>query len=638
MIRRWLMQVKIVNWIFVSTVILAIIFLTFYAHQLHLPDAHISIREVHVVNNESIEIPKDNARYVSTDLPDVWRKKNRTSSNVWYKAPIVLNVPPDRLWGIYLPLVSQNAAVYLNGELLGTGGYFSPNISNNENRPLYFSIPNGLLRPGRNIFHIRVQSASMRSGILHSVLLGPDEYLHSSYNFRYFVKYSLSQFIIILLGVTSLFTGSLWILRRHETVFGWFSMSIFIWMIHSLFLVIIDVPLPARVWDWGRFVSMLWFSISAAIFVRRFLSIQKSRIESYLYCWGVTASIVLYVSGTYMYAIGVWCTNVSALLIGLYPILLLIREYIRMPHFDYMALAISGIIIAIFGFHDILVISHMIDALDGRFIIYSAPLAVFIFVTILLRRFVFVMRETESMNIELEDIVEKKHEEIKKNYNELRRFEHKQIIADERERIMRDMHDGMGGHLVNSLAIVESETLDGNLLKSVILSALDDMRLVIDSMDDVGGDLLHVLGMLRDRLEPRLHQSGIKLVWQAKTIPILRKMGPKITLQIMRIFQEAITNAIKHSTADTITLKTDVIFKDNTENISILLCDNGNGFNHEGKNTSGRGLHNMRKRAEIINGEVSFSRKSGKTCVELLLPLEYYLSTNTEISPIHGMS
>ena len=81
-------------------------------------------------------------------------------------------------------------------------------------------------------------------------------------------------------------------------------------------------------------------------------------------------------------------------------------------------------------------------------------------------------------------------------------------------------------------------------------------RLVIDSLDPDVDDVATALGMMRCRLEPRLRRRGVRFDWQVDDLPALEGMGPEQYLHILRIVQEAVTNAIKHTRASSIRVAT----------------------------------------------------------------------------------
>ena len=169
--------------------------------------------------------------------------------------------------------------------------------------------------------------------------------------------------------------------------------------------------------------------------------------------------------------------------------------------------------------------------------------------------FARAMGEAERLNRELEQRVRDKHAELERNYEALHALESGRAVAEERERIMRDMHDGMGGQLVSTLAMVESGRGSARAVADALRDALDDLRLVIDSLDPVEGDLGAALGQVRHRLEPRLERNGIRFDWRVLDLPAVSDLGPERVLQVLRIVQEAIANVVKHASASTVTLR-----------------------------------------------------------------------------------
>jgi signal transduction histidine kinase len=91
--------------------------------------------------------------------------------------------------------------------------------------------------------------------------------------------------------------------------------------------------------------------------------------------------------------------------------------------------------------------------------------------------------------------------------------------------------------------------------------------------------------------------------------------GPRPTLQILRILQEAVTNAMRHSGASEIAL----VSTEKTEGaITISITDNGKGLPPE--TTGGRGLTSMRSRADAVGGMLDIQSSSGGTSLQLTLP------------------
>ena len=96
-------------------------------------------------------------------------------------------------------------------------------------------------------------------------------------------------------------------------------------------------------------------------------------------------------------------------------------------------------------------------------------------------------------------------------------------------------------------------------------------------------------------------------------------VGIEIELQLYRIVQEAIHNAIKHANATQIDIKLHLL---KTE-LTLLISDNGSGMEVNNiKSTAGNGLKSLKNRALIIGGEFNIHSKPGKgTQLQFEIPL-----------------
>lgn len=211
------------------------------------------------------------------------------------------------------------------------------------------------------------------------------------------------------------------------------------------------------------------------------------------------------------------------------------------------------------------------------------------------------------------DALQKKHAEVL----ELQR---QQVLSEERERIMRDMHDGIGGLLISTLAMLEAGTTDPIIVDQALRAALDDLRLMIDSLDPLQEDnLAMALGTYRSRILPRLHNRGLVVDWPVTDLPLIPNFGPHKVLQTLRVLQEAITNVLKHAQATQLTVRAQAV-SEPSAGISIQVEDDGQGLGEDFQ--AGRGLKNMRRRADSLGCRLDMESNSEGTQVSLLLPID----------------
>lgn len=216
---------------------------------------------------------------------------------------------------------------------------------------------------------------------------------------------------------------------------------------------------------------------------------------------------------------------------------------------------------------------------------------------------------------ELNLLVDEREQVIRGNMEEIRRNEHAAMLLEERSRIMRDMHDGIGGQLIGLILQARSRKLSADALVSGLEQSLDDLRMVVDSLEQGEGSLTGALGAFRARIEPRCEAAGVELAWQVEDVGATPNVGPDTTLQIYRILQEACTNALRHGAPTHISVS---LRRVTPTRVDIALTNDGQSFNTSAP-VAGRGLANMRARAQRIRA--GFEIASGATGTRVAIAL-----------------
>jgi signal transduction histidine kinase len=183
---------------------------------------------------------------------------------------------------------------------------------------------------------------------------------------------------------------------------------------------------------------------------------------------------------------------------------------------------------------------------------------------------------------------------------------------EERERFGMDLHDGV----IQSLYAIGMHL---DLMRSGGSMSDDEMAQIIDGLNQVIEDVRrYILDLksahtrtirdyFRDILNRLYVPSTVRLVLQVPNEP------PPFTSStfedICQIANEAISNAIRHSGAEHITIST----SHDQGRFQIVIEDDGIGFDPDAlAENSGLGLHNMKRRAEIIGGRVHIDSEVGK--------------------------
>ncbi|MFT5668850.1 MAG: two-component system NarL family sensor kinase [Vicingaceae bacterium] len=176
----------------------------------------------------------------------------------------------------------------------------------------------------------------------------------------------------------------------------------------------------------------------------------------------------------------------------------------------------------------------------------------------------------------------------------------------ERERIAQDLHDRLGGTLAAlklSLRKPQYKIEEGDL--SIIDNAVNEVRSIAHNLST---GLVHKYGLNEavNQLFRTLENSkGIK--FSLYLHPDIGTLGQTMGIELYRIVQELVSNTLKHSKADEVSLQTNF-----TEGIfNLIYEDNGIGFDPK-ELKGGIGLENVKGRAERIGGELNIDAAKGR--------------------------
>jgi len=548
-------------------------------------------------------------------LPDNWNLSRPGQGGVaWYRLHFVLAHQPDQLYAVYVRKVSMNAAFYLNGTLLGSGGSFEEPVARQWNRPQFFTVAPALLRSGENVLHVRLHAYPNSRAGLDAVMIGPAADLQPAYERRYFLQTILPQLCNIVVASLGLFALALWWRRRTEPTYVLFFVFSVLWALRSTHMFVRDIPVPAFYWDIWVQSSFGWCALLFIVLAMRYSGLRWPRFEMALLLYAIVGPLLMYFAGpTRLHAVA---SNWSFLIVPVAIVFegFLVRAAMRERNIVATLLATVWGLIILASVHDGLVHRDKLQFDSFYVVSYVMILLSFVMGWILTNRFVSALTAAEKLNLELEQRVADKHAELEQHFKRLRAMERETALTAERRRLTSEMHDGLGSQLISALHLVERTDASKAEIATELREALDTLRLTIDSLEPSDNDLLTLLGNVRYRLQSRLQRQGITLEWRVHDLPQLESLTPQNVLHILRILQEALTNALKHADAGKITVETG----SSGCEVFIRIMDDGRGFVGD---RQGRGLANMQMRAQALGGRLDIQPSSAGTTLTLHLPV-----------------
>lgn len=187
----------------------------------------------------------------------------------------------------------------------------------------------------------------------------------------------------------------------------------------------------------------------------------------------------------------------------------------------------------------------------------------------------------------------------------------------ERERIARDLHDGVG-QIANMIKLAVKKGDTGEVLMDMIDQFLDEMRKVTDGLLPTLLSDFPLDVSLKKIIDQANKSSNVEFTFHAEDLP---ELDMKHKVNIYRISQENISNIIKHSGAKNASIQLHGF----ENHLQMTVEDDGNGFEvgDYTDETTHHGIQNMLFRAEVLNAECNIDTKIGSgTFISLNIPYE----------------
>ncbi len=200
----------------------------------------------------------------------------------------------------------------------------------------------------------------------------------------------------------------------------------------------------------------------------------------------------------------------------------------------------------------------------------------------------------------------------------------------ERERLAQDLHDGVGSQLASIISALDMGTPQQRATAASLQQCLVELKLLVDGADSDASALSH-LASLRYRMQPLLEAAGITLHWRVADDEVIDSVRGDAARQILRIAQETLANAVRHSGASEVAVTCCHIKA--RRSLLLEIVDNGVGMSPDlltigvelspgGNPRLGKGLPGMERRARRLGGRLVIDAVHGRgTRVRLLAPM-----------------
>ena len=575
--------------------------------------------------------PPPDAAWEPVPLPDdaAITRPGRQKLPAWYR--IAFDYPagtaPPARWAAYLPYFYDGGALWLNGALLASVAENTDELHARSYRPQMIAFPAPLLRAGHNELLVRTAPSSIYALRFPRVVVGPEAEILPLYDQRLFWSRTVPQITVIVSLLIAGMVLFIWWRRRAEVLYGLFGLAALLWGVRTMTFVI--DALPEQTWNWWRLAyhsTTGGFIVVMALFSLRYAGLRRPWLER--------ALIVYWTIGPLWYALRGFAAEpvvARVWLGGMLPIgiVIMAAAFWSLRKRDApsaLVLPAAMAFAAVAGIHDYLMSWHtpLLAKFAPQWVGYRIHLLHYGSNTLLLAmgalltaRFVQTLSSLEDLNRTLETRVADREHALADNYSRLAALEREHAASQERQLIMRDLHDGLGSQLFTSLSRVERGDMDSGQIASALRTCIADMRLALDALASEEHELGAALGNFMFRWEPQLLAAGVRPSW---VIDLPDDGGvtlsPHAALQLLRVAQEALTNVLKHAHATHV----EVRLRRVGAMLEMEVQDDGRGLDGS-PSQGGHGMASMRSRAQRLGAQFELHSGSDGTCVLLRLPI-----------------
>ncbi|WP_439113362.1 sensor histidine kinase [Hydrogenophaga sp.] len=561
----------------------------------------------------------------TVELPHVWDDaQRRWAGEAHYRMVLPASLkdmagPDGPGIGLLLPRVSVRFRVLFNGEEVDAQAWARGiGYADTGTHAHFIALRPSMLATqwADNRLEIQLKGQALRFSGLSPVWVGPRDALWQRHHWLNWWQVTLTWMVAasaLMLGLLSLLIWA----KSAERLFGLLAGGLLVLAVRLWLSTPVFLPGPFLWWDYVHKLSFTLYCGFTYLFMSELFNFRQSMVRKLVLLMMLLAPFWLgLLAWTLNYQLYRLWTGVIVLVCVLSLLMVIHRARWGMD-VQQRLMVVVGLATMVTGLRDFLVVQMGLPGdVDIRWMTPGSLVMMFAMGSVLLQRTALSMENVGRQNAELARQVGEREQEFHAVYERLRLVENQRVLEAERRRLTRDMHDGLGSQLVQTLNLVRSSSgsIDSASVAAMLNHALEELRMTLDSLEPMDGDLPTILGTLRQRIGPALQAAQIELVWQVEEVPAVPGLEARGVMHLFRCLQEVFANVVKHAHASRVTVRTWAA----SGRVHLSVTDNGVGLGDTPDlafSSGGRGISNVRLRAAEIGAEVVFSVTWPGTCV-----------------------
>lgn len=537
------------------------------------------------------------------------------------EAELTLNLPVTRealsagvLQAAFISRLGVAYEIALNGEIVSRAGSLNERDRFYAKHPVSFLLPPHLLREGDNALRVRLRAdAGYRAGMA-PLIVGPVAEVMPLARRAAFWRVALPLAASVLSLLVGLFCLLLW-LQQRDALYAWAGVGELLWAVTVVDTVLETVPLPwpywglallllRAAWAWSLYAIAEQVFGRPAVVERRLMLFVQFSAPVFLVAIALMHSMLpLLVWYALNFALWGWVIFRLGMLLNAGMAL------------DRLLVWVGVTAVVVASARD--AVAARLDAslyAESAWAKYMAVLVGSAVMIIVSMRFRQARQQVLQLNASLASRVAQKEGELRLSLERMATLERSRAVLAERERILRDMHDGVGANLATAVRQLEGGQARADEVAKSLRESMTHLKLAIDAMNLPPGDVNALLASLRYRLQPRIESAGLAVRWDVDVLPVWPGGNDEQMRRLQFLLLEAVSNVLQHAAANTLTMGAHL----RGGHIELSVRDDGRGISEA---AAGSGLRSMRERARSLGAILQVEPGQPGTCVRIELPL-----------------
>lgn len=536
-----------------------------------------------------------------------------SGSRVRYRMTVDVSDPDPDL-GIHIRKMSRSGRVILNGHDLGSCGPPPLERLRCLHQPQFFGTSPDQWVVGRNVIEVEIFASYRQTNGLSTVTVGPTRDLYDgAFRPGYLMRVgtiSVLNWVTLGLGLLALLCH---VVLGGARLYLWYGITCLLGVLSNINILVTNPALSMYVFDWIVFSSRLCFTCTLGITCLAYFRRDRTPIVAALVVYGLAASVGLWILDLDPGMVSLFYMPLQGVAIAL--AIASVNWAARSRSLGDWAMASTFFVMPLAGFLDLARLRGTGTFTGVYALVYMSAITLVLIGVGLIATLARALRTTRDLSSILQRRVDIHEAELLASHQRILEMEQQRARIDERNRLLRDMHDGFLSTLSVTRVALSTGKTTLDQARHYVTECIDDLRLMLDVSAADTGVLADLMSDFLHRFERRMVSAGFEPELELR-LDGLPELKSTTLLQIMRIVQEAVTNAMRHADAREIRIRAG--WDPMSERLTVEVSDDGHGIANR-SSSGGRGLKNMRARATALGGRLLIDSGAAGTSVRLVL-------------------